>query len=408
MLAGMAIRMMQDMGLHLAVGDESRFSQEDRDMRRRIYWSAYCWDKTLALTLGREPSLLLRAGLTPDIIPPDADDELPWSPALPPGKALPMGQYPVQPLLKSFCLRHFAALNIQLESIIANMYSPGSAHARSHQYLSMAIERLETWRRQLPAELKLEAGNLPLFSPPTNIMILNMLYHAVRILIYRPLLTANNRSGPSSALNHCRSAAIGIHELLSLWGRTFGHTCLHYLLLYCCFLSACVDIILIRTGSAFIRGEALQRVHLCLEILETASMQGPGIKRGIRSIHTQLNRASEEFQQQAQHGHARRRERHAHERHERDRDAAPQGPGTSSSIGLDTPAGPATGQTQISDSSSMILPSPQDVHGIWFDGGDVWDNTNLLQILGPAPLNTEDPFSFALDNIDNAGGFNLY
>lgn len=402
MLAGMAIRMMQDMGLHLAVGDDSRFSQEDRDMRRRIYWSAYCWDKTLALTLGREPSLLLRAGLTPDIIPPDPDDELMWSPALPPGKALPMGQYPAQPLLKSFCLRHFAALNIQLESIIANMYSPGSAHARSHQYLSMAIERLETWRRQLPAELKLEAGNLPLFSPPTNIMILNMLYHAVRILIYRPLLTANNRSGPSSALNHCRSAAIGIHELLSLWGRTFGHTCLHYLLLYCCFLSACVDIILIRTGSAFIRAEALQRVHLCLEILETASMQGPGIKKGIQSIHTQLNRASEEFQlHQAQHQHSRRRDR------DRDREP-PQGPSTNSSMGLDTPAGPATGQTQISEGSSMVLPSPQDVHGIWFDGGDVWDNTNLLQILGPAPLNTEDPFSFALDNIDNTGGFNLY
>lgn len=52
MLTGMAIRMMQEvsarnqansaeqeMGLHLPVEDDSRFSPEDRNMRIRIFWS---------------------------------------------------------------------------------------------------------------------------------------------------------------------------------------------------------------------------------------------------------------------------------------------------------------------------------------------------------------------------------
>lgn len=45
MLTGMALRMMQDMGLHLPLTSgvsESRFSSEERDMRNRLYWSGEC------------------------------------------------------------------------------------------------------------------------------------------------------------------------------------------------------------------------------------------------------------------------------------------------------------------------------------------------------------------------------
>jgi hypothetical protein len=76
------------MGIHLPVDQNAsahKFAPEDRDMRTRLFWSAYCWDKTMSLTLGREPSLASRPGFLPDSLPDDPDDETEWTPCLPPG-----------------------------------------------------------------------------------------------------------------------------------------------------------------------------------------------------------------------------------------------------------------------------------------------------------------------------------
>ncbi|BEJ00153.1 hypothetical protein CcaverHIS631_0500100 [Cutaneotrichosporon cavernicola] len=361
MLTGMAIRMMQEMGLHLPVEDDSRFSPEDRDMRIRLFWSAYCWDKTMSLTLGREPSLLCRPGLSPDSLPADPDDAVEWTPHLPSGAALPLSKsYPSTKLLKTFTLRHSSKLNIILESILTNMYSPDRPNMRSLSFIRSAVDKLETWRRNLPSELRIEGPTLPRCSPPANVVILNLLYHTICILIYRPLLTSNNRSAlASSALNHCRNAAMGTHEVLSLWGRTFGHSCHHYLILYCCFISAGVDILLIRTGNAFIREEAIQRVHLSLDILEQASSQGPGIKRGIMTIRTQLDLATKD------------------DRTVKD---------------LAQPA-------SVEQTMGSALPQQQASTSTWLQAdvsldGALWDHQLLLDMLDSAPISTENPFSF--------------
>lgn len=61
-----------------------------------------------------------------------------------------------------------------------------------------------------------------------------------------------------------------------MWGRTFGFVNMVYLMMYCCFVCAGVDVILLRVGNDGIKQEALGRVLLGLEILEAASSQGPG------------------------------------------------------------------------------------------------------------------------------------
>lgn len=71
------------------------------------------------------------------------------------------------------------------------------------------------------------------------ISLCSLLYHTIKILTYRPLLTSESRSTVAqSALEQCRNAAIESHAIFALWGRTFGHFCHHYLFLYCCFISA--------------------------------------------------------------------------------------------------------------------------------------------------------------------------
>jgi hypothetical protein len=81
---GMAIRMMQDMGIHINNRKliEGQFSQLELAMRQQILWSCYTCDKAVSLCLGRAPMLH-------DTVPlPTADsmldgedvEEEPWTP----------------------------------------------------------------------------------------------------------------------------------------------------------------------------------------------------------------------------------------------------------------------------------------------------------------------------------------
>lgn len=52
--------MMTDIGLHLdsqKLSKYERLTPTDIEARKRLAFSAYLWDKTLSLTLGRPPSL---------------------------------------------------------------------------------------------------------------------------------------------------------------------------------------------------------------------------------------------------------------------------------------------------------------------------------------------------------------
>lgn len=53
--------MMQDIGLHLNINklvQLEKLTPSEIEMRKRLYNSAFIWDKTLSLALGRLPSLL--------------------------------------------------------------------------------------------------------------------------------------------------------------------------------------------------------------------------------------------------------------------------------------------------------------------------------------------------------------
>ncbi|KAL1409006.1 hypothetical protein Q8F55_005830 [Vanrija albida] len=381
---GMAIRLMQDMGMHLppSADDATRFSQEERDQRTRLFWAAYTWDKATSLVMGREPCLPLRPYMSPDALPADPDDDADWVPCVPEGARLPInGPYPKHPMLKTLTLRHNARLFAILESILTNMYSPGLPNARSVSFIRTAIEDLEAWRKSIPDVLKLEPPNLPEFCPPPNIVVSNMLYHAMRILAYRPLLTDNGRSShASTALSQCRNASAGVSHLLSLWGKTFGDNCHHYIILYCSFISASVDILLIRSGIQYLRDEAFQRVHLALTTLENAQLQGPCISRGVVNIRSQLNRAIKDFGLPG---------------HQPLLPAPP--PAYVADIAQSSPQPLSESRTQHDVSSDAAQPPafPQ-----WFPGAEFWESQTLLDMLSAAPISTEDPFAFGATEHD--------
>ncbi len=98
--SGMAFRMVSDLGLHHNSGrilSLGYHSAEDLEIRRRLFWSCYFWDKAISLYLGRMPALTeLPFDHTPELLDNFAENEL-WSPCY--GDSLnlskiPAGEYP--------------------------------------------------------------------------------------------------------------------------------------------------------------------------------------------------------------------------------------------------------------------------------------------------------------------------
>lgn len=294
MFTGMAVRMIQDLGIHLAIDEPSldaNMDQETREVRVRLYWSAYCWDKSISLAMGREPALTIRSYASPPaVLLNESDDDWEWRPFFPGGGNLDLVlRYPRTTSMTNYVLRYYVVLNQILEEILVNMYSPHRPQARSVTFIRHADEKLKKWWDELAPAIKLDSARLPEFCPPTNITLMNLLYHCARILLYRPLLTVRAQpAGVTTSLEICRGEAIDIHAILSLWGRTYGNINMVYIMMYTTFVAAGVDVILLRIGDERTREEALERVHLSLSILEQVSGQGPGIRRGISIIASQL------------------------------------------------------------------------------------------------------------------------
>lgn len=79
--------------------------------------------------------------------------------------------YPPTKVMTTYALRHSCRLNIILESILTNMYSPERPNARSLSFVRTASERLEAWRRDQPVDLKIDGPIMPLICPPTHIVL---------------------------------------------------------------------------------------------------------------------------------------------------------------------------------------------------------------------------------------------
>ncbi|WOO77847.1 putative transcriptional regulatory protein [Vanrija pseudolonga] len=382
MLAGTAIRMMQNIGIHLLPEEDpdtwSILPPEERDVRTRIFWAAYAWEKLQAMTLGRDSTLPLRVGHTPDTLPPDPDDELDWKPAVPEGMSLPYGAvYPSTPQLKMFTMRYYVRLVMLLDEVLANMYSPSVSNNRSLSFIRDAIEKLEAWWAALPDNLRIDEPREAARSPPPNIVIINLLYHTIKILVYRPLLHDSSPALTSTALAHCRAAAIATSDVLSLWVRTFGHNSYHYLFIYCTFIAAGVDIFLIRSGNQHIRDEALHRLQVAIATLEKGQNQAHAIRLGVINIRSQLRRAT----------------------------AAAAGEAASSEYAGPLSTTDSTPNQQLAQSSghdgaSELAPVLNaevldDLVMPWLD--DQFDNQALMDMLRTMPISTNNPFEVGAD-----------
>lgn len=83
LFTGMAVTMLKDLGLHLPRVMEAlsrTMDPEDIEVRKRLFLSAYAWDKSISLTLGRQPSLVGLPYEPLQMLFDHSDDEEHWTP----------------------------------------------------------------------------------------------------------------------------------------------------------------------------------------------------------------------------------------------------------------------------------------------------------------------------------------
>ncbi|KAE8329954.1 fungal-specific transcription factor domain-containing protein [Aspergillus sergii] len=281
--SGMAFRMVSDLGLHHSttkIATLGHLTAEDLEIRRRLFWSCYFWDKAISLFLGRMPILQeLPFDRCPELLDDSAENDL-WAPyygdQISPDKA-PPGEYPP---MKSYLVSSFqnvCKLAIILNDIILQLYSR-RGNINMDEALNRIQARLDHWREQSPAHLRYDPDNLPQICPPPHIIAQNLLYYTTIILLHRPFyyIPAHHAA--------CRAASDSIEKLLLLFERSFGFTRITYLMSYCIYTGASVLMQDVKKGDF----DAQVKIQTFLQALRQGTTACPVVQRSLHIITNSL------------------------------------------------------------------------------------------------------------------------
>ncbi|KAK6004300.1 hypothetical protein QM012_009150 [Aureobasidium pullulans] len=234
--SGIAFRMATDLGLQhngSVISSLKSLSPVDLEVRRRLFWSCYFWDKAISMYTGRLPALTDLPHTSLDFVDETSETET-WSPyngesfsltKLPPGQYPPMRSHAVS------CFTNSCKIAVIINDIILQLYSRRDRHI-TESSLHDIRARLDTWRAQSPSHLKYDPDNLPAVSPPPHIITQNLLYFTTVILAHRPFWSI------PAYYNVCISAARSIEKLILLLELTFGLDNITYLMGYCIYTGA--------------------------------------------------------------------------------------------------------------------------------------------------------------------------
>ncbi|WVR09351.1 hypothetical protein IAU60_006417 [Kwoniella sp. DSM 27419] len=280
MYTGMAFRAMRDLGIHLDCNRLPIFgfgtmSAEDREIRRRLFWSAFTWDKVghpaavspdatqvISLALGRTPTFNAWSNASPGPIVDDTEDDLEWVPYFWDDKMpLELVDYPKQKSLMTLNFRHFIKLCEIIQKIIMRLYDGRPTRLRNHRFVDEMRGRLTAWMDELPAGLKLEVHALPEHCPPPH--------------IFSTKTPAPTRL-TQIAEQTCTRMAEELHQLFLLYAKSFKLRNMTYTLSWS------------MSPDPAVSASASPRLSMALHVLERGSLQTPGTQRSIEIIKQRL------------------------------------------------------------------------------------------------------------------------
>jgi len=285
--SGMAFRMSTDLGLHLSTESISHLGQplnaQDKEIRTRLSWACFLWDKAMSLYLGRTPTIQEPPSNEPEFLDDFSENE-PWSPRHPSDlQNVQWPDYPATAARAMSCFTNFCKLSVIVSDIILHLYGR-SRTSNIADFVQRMRERLDAWWKASPPHLRLDVRSPPALCPPPHILTVCLLYNATTILLYRPL------GKVSFAKAAIREASAAIEILLLLLERTFGFSRTTYLMAYCVYTGATVAVEDMNDGVM----SAAESVSTFIRALEGASATCPVIGSSLDIIRTNIAQKSPE------------------------------------------------------------------------------------------------------------------
>ncbi|KAL9113294.1 MAG: hypothetical protein Q9227_002629 [Pyrenula ochraceoflavens] len=294
--SGMAFRLAEDMGMCIdgrKYAGTFKFTDEEIEIRNRLFWSCYLWEKILCLYLGRSATIRNSQVSPPQIMLDDTSEIEAWTPH---GVEYPPGQeYTPQPARATSCFVQMCKLSEILNDILNHLYDPlrESPAIGIQSYIEEQDGRLEHWWKQLPEFLKLLPTSLPHHCPPGHIVTLNCLYHTVKILLHRPILGAKlNAVGEKRVPNprhamQCIFSANAIIAIFDLYRRAFGEGHVVLSLAYSVYTAASIFLLELQVGSD--TGSPLEKLRFCVIILGKLREASPILEAALRLIYQEMH-----------------------------------------------------------------------------------------------------------------------
>lgn len=289
----MAFTLLDEMGITIDVQrygtGNLQLSDEDIEIRRRLFWSCYFWDKIISLYLGRSPALSHSPVSPPQIIMDDsAEDEL-W---VPHGLRYPEGQeYPPTKAHSITCFTQMCRLSAIFNEILTHIYDP--LRSKTEQEVEDCLIRegfaLRQWWQDLPPFLRIDAQSLPEYCPPSHIATLNCLFHTFKILLYRPMLfrrpdpLTNHGAPDPTHFKECLGSASSIIAIFDLYCRAFGYSRVVLSLAYSVYTAASIFLLQIQASSER-EDYTLQSMHFCVQALDHVKEANPVIGDALKLI----------------------------------------------------------------------------------------------------------------------------
>ncbi|KAK1766916.1 nitrogen assimilation transcription factor nit-4 [Phialemonium atrogriseum] len=306
--SGIAFRLIDHLGICV---DGARYaasvnlSDEDIEIRNRLFWSCYFWDKIISLYLGRSPVLQHSPVSPPQIMFDDSSERDLWVPF---GLDSKDFEYPPTAAHSNSCFTKMCQLSVIFNQILVHMYDPLrlNTEAEMEECLSTQGAALQQWWDELPQFLRIEKSSLPALAPPSHIVTLNCLYHTFKILLYRPMLSQRVAGGCDPRLTapnaryllECVNAATTTIVIFDLFCSTFGYGRCVLSLSYSVYIAA--SIFLLQVQANVNDNLSCQRLKFCIHALDRLKSVNPVIGSALSLISKELARLGIETPQSPQ------------------------------------------------------------------------------------------------------------
>ncbi|KAJ5923815.1 hypothetical protein N7466_008002 [Penicillium verhagenii] len=289
---GYALRMVYDLGLHLDC-KEVAGSVEDVEIRRRLFWGAFICDKLQSLYFGRPFTLQLRdARVSRDFIDTFEENEL-WTPYIDPQVPNNDQVYPSYPtrIYSVSVFQQLCSLSKIMTIIIDRFYVVGASGDVARKHLDIIDQRLTTWYRKLPSNLRFEPWveneqeGLTV-AAPNNIILLTT-FNALIILLHRPfIITGHLQSteSPAYSWERCITAARNITSLALAYRSAYSLRRANYMLSYAVYVACTIHARNPSIKDITRRGDVTSPLKICLRCLDELAIPNCGVSAPARII----------------------------------------------------------------------------------------------------------------------------